>query len=814
MLNKSTKSYIIVSIILLVLVLSVVVFVLAFSGSGNGTLGNPFEITTCSELQEINQNFTAYYILMNDIDCSTFGFHTIAGGSGGNIFSGTFDGQNYTVSNIKIISTALYQSVFGYVSEGVIKNVGFKNLNVTMNAPSGDGFVGGVAGIVTGGSNITKVFVSGNIYGTRNFVGSIVGYMANGGNSNILDSYSNANVTCDFGYCGGISGGASTSAGNITNTYFNGYIFNGTANSIGGIVGSCTGGCPTTKLKGSNNFYDQETTLLNNNSGTPFGKNKSTSEMKQQATFTNWDFSDIWYINEDLSYPHLRIEPFKINSISPLNNSHNSSLNMIFTCNVTTNSQLSNITLYIWNSTGGLINNTETNNVSGTFNSTDFSISLPYSNYYSWNCLAYDGVSNFASSNHTLDAGNLTRCRDLDENDEVYYLNEDLSTINNCFEIKASNVILNGKGHSITSTSGSPIYINGNYDNLRINNTILDGGDYAINIDSSTSSNNSLINVTYTDVLEYIVSGSELIRKWYFDINLTVLTTPYSFPTEYEARVNLYNDSEIIAKNLINLSTTVNHNIDFAEKIMIEYINNGGTKTYYYPTITANHDAYYPNTTTYNLSTNILGDRNITMLAKPGTGFPSSSTSTSSTSTSSEPTIIYIPENKTYCGDLICQKDGNDFDVKENYWNCIQDCPGAIGENFDELIYSLTKYCFDKDPSTICFFTQQLFSVTLGIGENLTISCGDNLCEAGENFINCEQDCGGFNLDTMLKGCFDDDKFTPCFFNTNLAIYVLFGGFGLFLALSMIKIKAPGERRKVSTIQYIKIKLKKRKRRR
>ena len=42
----------------------------AFSGNGSGTEEDPFQITNVKQLQEIEDDFDAHYILMNDIDAS------------------------------------------------------------------------------------------------------------------------------------------------------------------------------------------------------------------------------------------------------------------------------------------------------------------------------------------------------------------------------------------------------------------------------------------------------------------------------------------------------------------------------------------------------------------------------------------------------------------------------------------------------------------------------------------------------------------------------------------------------------------------
>jgi hypothetical protein len=40
-----------------------------FAG-GDGTVENPYQVSTCQQLQDINQHLDAHYILINDIDCS------------------------------------------------------------------------------------------------------------------------------------------------------------------------------------------------------------------------------------------------------------------------------------------------------------------------------------------------------------------------------------------------------------------------------------------------------------------------------------------------------------------------------------------------------------------------------------------------------------------------------------------------------------------------------------------------------------------------------------------------------------------------
>lgn len=52
-----------------------------------------------------------------------------------------------------------------------------------------------------------------------------------------------------------------------------------------------------------NSFYDSEVSGM---SDTGNGEPKTTEELKQQSTFTGWDFETVWNINEGSTYPYLR----------------------------------------------------------------------------------------------------------------------------------------------------------------------------------------------------------------------------------------------------------------------------------------------------------------------------------------------------------------------------------------------------------------------------------------------------------------------------------------------------------------------------
>jgi len=116
-------------------------------------------------------------------------------------------------------------------------------------------------------------------------------------------------------------------------------------------------------------------------------------------------------INDSAGNLNLTTRQFNIDTSSPVVNlitpangtSYQSSSNFLFNCTVTDNLALSNITLYVWNSTGSPINTTTTA-VSGTSNYSAMNVMLIPNEAYSWNCQAGDTASNYAfnSTNNTL----------------------------------------------------------------------------------------------------------------------------------------------------------------------------------------------------------------------------------------------------------------------------------------------------------------------------------------------------------------------------------------------------------------------------
>jgi len=287
-----------------------------FSGLGSGTSGDPYIITNVNELQEMNNEPSAWYELGNDIDASdTINWNSGEGFIPISPFSGTFDGQKYNITDLFINrSGSLYQGLFGYTENSEIKNVGLINVFV-----SGKGKVGGLVGF--NGGTIDNSSATGNVIGSQNAlvgidIGGLVGrnnlgtiensysignvegrrliggLIGNNNNGTILNSYSAANVTGTQYFVGGLVG--QNWDGNIINSYAIGKVIG--SDYVGGLTAKNTGTC-------TNSYWDTETS----NQGTSAcGEGKTTSEMMQKPTFVNWDFVNVWDIQEGLTYPFLR----------------------------------------------------------------------------------------------------------------------------------------------------------------------------------------------------------------------------------------------------------------------------------------------------------------------------------------------------------------------------------------------------------------------------------------------------------------------------------------------------------------------------
>lgn len=145
--------------------------------NGSGTQSDPYQISDCSDLQNIgNQgDYSQHFIVVNDIDCSNFGNFDPIGGthhSNHDVFDGTFDGQHHTIKGLTISGDMARMGLFREVqAHGRVENLRLSDVDID-NQDNYDK-TGAIAGKSEG--VFKDVHVEGTVQSDGNKVGGIVG---------------------------------------------------------------------------------------------------------------------------------------------------------------------------------------------------------------------------------------------------------------------------------------------------------------------------------------------------------------------------------------------------------------------------------------------------------------------------------------------------------------------------------------------------------------------------------------------------------------------------------------------------------------
>lgn len=249
---------------------------------GTGTATDPFIISTPTDLDSVRNNMTAYYELGNDIDMTGFGNFTPIGQVAPH-FGSSFDGKGHKIVNLNINTTGLYAGLFGLTVGATIKNVGIVDCNIVSTSTT----IGAICGFLIS-ATVENCYATGYAQGDTN-VGGLFGESSG---STIKNSYSQCRVKAN----NTIAGFIATSSGgtNIQNCFSTGFV-----DTTGGIRGGFIGSASNTTVTSS--YWDKEASGQTPSLG---GIGKTTAEMKMQSTYVNWDFTDVWSVNND--YPTLR----------------------------------------------------------------------------------------------------------------------------------------------------------------------------------------------------------------------------------------------------------------------------------------------------------------------------------------------------------------------------------------------------------------------------------------------------------------------------------------------------------------------------
>jgi hypothetical protein len=338
--------------------------------AGEGTKDDPYALSTAEQLDLLNicpYELDKNFILTEDINLDPeLPSRKVFDKSLINSFSGIFNGNDHTISNLTISGEG--SGLFGKLESGAeLKNLFVVDVNVVSlnycvgglvaynegdisnccctGVVSGDSYVGGLVGKNHGsitGSYSTGTFTGGdyvgglvgwnkgditNCYSIGEVEGSEdVGGLAGSNIGSVNGCYSTSRVSGSM-YVGGLVG---RNGGDIIYSYSTGAT-NGRV-CVGGLVGNNWGVAilcySTGTVSGSGAiggligqgkvvnaihcFWDIETSGWSTSSG---GTGKTTTEMQTTSTFLDagWDFvgettngtEDIWKISEGLDYPRL-----------------------------------------------------------------------------------------------------------------------------------------------------------------------------------------------------------------------------------------------------------------------------------------------------------------------------------------------------------------------------------------------------------------------------------------------------------------------------------------------------------------------------
>jgi len=339
-------------------------------GGGSGTAQDPYQIATAEDLMLLGDSpddYGRHFVLTADIDLDpnlpgrkVFDKAVIAptpSWQGGTPFTGVFDGNGHTISNLAITGKD-YLGLFGqlgyWLLGGEVKNLGVVGGSITgsgyavgglvgsngswdgtvgtvtqcystgavsgteqsvgglvgenygdvtqcysSGVVSGNSYVGGLVG--SNGGSITTSYSTGAVSGTQS-VGGLVG--ANGGSGAVADCYSDAAVRGTYNVGGLV--GDNGDQGTVTQCYSTGAV--SSTGYVGGLMANPWG----TEAQCSQCFWDTQTSSQTKSAG---GTGRTTAEMQTASTFLDagWDFvdetvngtEDIWWILEGQDYPRL-----------------------------------------------------------------------------------------------------------------------------------------------------------------------------------------------------------------------------------------------------------------------------------------------------------------------------------------------------------------------------------------------------------------------------------------------------------------------------------------------------------------------------
>jgi hypothetical protein len=225
--------------------------------TGDGTEVSPYEVSNLDLLLKMNRVVNsidltvrntyraAHYKLTADIDMTGVPWSPLGGIANTTAFTGSFDGNGKTISNLKLSGTT-YLGFFGYVSgTAAIKNLALKDFSI-----EGTYSLGAVAAYSAATTTITDCVVSGTMIASDGNVGGITSYL----NGTISGCTAEVDISTNGSYVGGIAG--QFALGTVENCFVRSYSTGGAIESkatwngyVGGIAGGINSGANVATIK-------------------------------------------------------------------------------------------------------------------------------------------------------------------------------------------------------------------------------------------------------------------------------------------------------------------------------------------------------------------------------------------------------------------------------------------------------------------------------------------------------------------------------------------------------------------------------------
>lgn len=271
-----------------------------YTGKGSGTKEDPYQITNINEFQEMGNDWAGdhYWILMNDIDASeTKNWNPFVNSKGETVYYMGFqafgseirslDGRGHVIRNLFTV----HSFIFGNTNCLTLKRIGFENIYFD-NRGYGTGLFTNVFDI---DFRIEESYITGRMKGNSQPSPISKGFGEIRNNTVVRNCYTNleiedSNGVCNFTY-------TYFTEPQVTNCYAAGSAVSPKVLYPFGYYGNVTS-C----------FWDNETIHVSNDS-VGLGLGISTADMKKRATFESvgWDFENVWYIDEGMDYPKLKV---------------------------------------------------------------------------------------------------------------------------------------------------------------------------------------------------------------------------------------------------------------------------------------------------------------------------------------------------------------------------------------------------------------------------------------------------------------------------------------------------------------------------